>query len=429
MDKKNNSLFNSKTEPIPPLRPDLNIVPVENNGDTYLYFHDLLGYATPHFALNSQVGTVLTLLDGSKSVQDLKPFLGDGVSADQLLEYIRFLDENRLLHSEHLERYASRVEEKYESSPVHRSVTAGSSFPADPDELTKYLDEAFVRHAAEATGDASAGAGTTDTSAITALYAPHIDPRVGIEGYIQAFSSIRALRPKRVFMLATSHYAELYPERYANKPFILSDKTFDMPLGEIEPDKETIQQLLELNRSGILGITESDRAHRIEHSIELHLLFLNYLWDHDFTIVPILVKGFDELYYMKEGHLGEQIEAFAEAVGDLVAGDEEDDSLFLISGDLSHVGKKFGDDRPAESMFNEIRSFDRMFMEYASGGDAERLYELMREKYDPYRICGFAPLYTFLNIMPGASGTVLSYDLWDERERESAVSYGSILYR
>jgi hypothetical protein len=53
----------------------------------------------------------------------------------------------------------------------------------------------------------------------------------------------------------------------------------------------------------------------------------------------------------------------------------------------------------------------------------------MSEKYDPYRICGYPPLYSFLKTKPDLKGEVLTYDIWDESERESGVSFGSIIYR
>jgi hypothetical protein len=56
------------------------------------------------------------------------------------------------------------------------------------------------------------------------------------------------------------------------------------------------------------------------------------------------------------------------------------------------------------------------------------MLELMSRKYDPYRICGYPPLYSFLNIFPKLEGEILTYDIWDETERESGVSFGSILY-
>ena len=409
-------LFSSKTDPIPEVRRSIDIIPVENNGHSYLYFHDSLGYATPDFALDRQVAPILSLLDGSKSIQDLSPYLGEGVSSDQLLEYIKFLDKNRLLHSSHFKSYAEQVEQNYEESGLHKAVTAGLSYPEEPGDLKSYLDEAF-------SGEAINGEYKKQGS-IKGLYAPHIDPRVGMQSYAKAFSSIKNIKPKRVVILATSHYAGLYSDTYQNEPFIISRKDFELPLGTIPSDKEAINRLMSGKEK--TGLTGRDRAHRIEHSIELHLLFLSYLWDHDYKIIPILVSGLDDLMYMRDGYRSKQIKEFGKVLNNQFG--DDDDTFFLISGDLAHVGKKFGDRKPAREMFNEVKSFDKLFLQYAEQASEEKLLDLVSEQYDPYRICGFPPLYTFLKSMPGLQGKALNYDLWDEHERESAVSFGSILY-
>ncbi len=101
----------------------------------------------------------------------------------------------------------------------------------------------------------------------------------------------------------------------------------------------------------------------------------------------------------------------------------------MISGDLSHVGRKLGDPDPASSLFEKIRSFDRDFLAFAARGDGEGMLELMKQDYVPYRMCGFSPLYTALLALEGIQGRITSYELWDEREGESAVTYGSLLFR
>ena len=408
-------IFDSTSQPIPPLRQDLQIIPIKENGSVFLYFHDQLEYATPDFALRREAGQLLSLFDGQKSINDLENHLGHGVNKDDLLQFIQLLDQNRVLASNYFEHHAERIEAEYESRTIHKSVTAGNSYPAEPEELKKYLDEAFAKHTEK-------NFKTYDTA--KGLYAPHIDPRVGLDSYVKAFAPIRDLNPKRVVILATSHYAGLYPEIYQNDPFILVDRDFEMPLGTIPRDQETIDQLQQADTD--LGISFHDRAHRLEHSIELHLLFLSYLWDHDYEIVPFVIRGLDDLYYLKDGHLGQQLDNFTTFLNNKFGSSE--DTFFLISGDLAHFGNKFGDDAGASTMFDEVKLFDQQFLEHGSQNNRADMLELMKEDYDPYRICGFPPLYTFLQSMPEVQGKILSYDLWDERERDSAVTFGSILY-
>lgn len=409
-------LFSSKTDPIPELRRDLQIIPVQENGSVLLYFHDQRGYTTPDFALKREAGQLLSLFDGQKNINDLESHLGNGVTKDDLLQFIQLLDKNRVLASNYFEYHAEAIEAEYESATLHESVTADSSYPADPEELKTYLDEAFAKHTDQ---------NLQSVDSAKALYAPHIDPRVALESYVKAFAPIRDLKPKRVVILATSHYAGLYPDLYQDNPFILVEKDFEMPLGTVTRDQETIEEFQ--NTDSDLGISSNDRAHRIEHSIELHLLFLSYLWDHDYQIVPFVVRGLDDLYYMEDSQLGKQVNNFSELLRKQFGDDNE--TFFLISGDLAHFGKKFGDNSPAQAMFKEVQNFDKRFLEYGSDNNRESMLALMKKEYDPYRICGFPPLYTFLQSMPNLNGEVLNYDLWDERERDSAVTFGSILYQ
>jgi AmmeMemoRadiSam system protein B len=410
----NNQLFNSKTDPIPEIRRDLQIIPIEENGSSYLYFHDEQGYATSDLALQQEVRPLLSLLNGQRSIEDLEPHLGKGVSKNQVLEFVQFLDKHRLLASNYFQQHAEEIESNYEQLSVHSSVTAGHSYPADPDELQQYLDEAFAKH----------NGNKITSDFIKALYAPHIDPRVALDSYINAFAPIKDLQPKRVVIIATSHYAGLYPEIYKEEPFILVNKDFELPLGTVQRDQQTIEELLQTDDE--IGITTQDRAHRMEHSIELHLLFLSYLWDHNFKVVPFLTRDLDDLHYMEDGHLGKQLGNFSALLENRFA--DDDDTFFLISGDLAHFGNKFGDQTAASIMFDQVEDFDRKFLDHASANRRSELLELMKEDMDPYRICGFPPLYTFLNSMPDLKGEILSYDLWDEREKESAVTFGSILY-
>jgi AmmeMemoRadiSam system protein B len=408
-------LFNSFTDPIPSIRYDVQRIPIEQNGQTYLYFHDQMGYATKDFALPIDAELLLSLINGQHSIRDILSFSSDDVAEDDILNYVQYLDNNYVLQSPHFEQHAQQVEENYESATVHSAITAGNSYPDDPAKLKSFLDEAFQTYPKTDAADNA-----------HALYAPHIDTRIGLKSYVKAFSAIKNLRPKTVIVLATSHYSGLYPKQYSESPFIVSDKSFELPNGTVHSDPEIIDVLKRAHtmHREKTGISFQDRAHRMEHSIELHLLMLNHIWSHDFNIVPILVGGLDELMYAENSFRKQQLDLFSSIISEITT----EDTFFLISGDLSHIGKKFGDSQPAQSMFKDIEANDAQFLNAGTHSDGEAMIKLMRSNYDKYRICGFPPLITYLNSFHQLSGTELSYDIWDEAERESAVSFGSILY-
>lgn len=180
---------------------------------------------------------------------------------------------------------------------IREPAVAGMFYPADPHELhamiTRFLDEA------EPVGDVP-----------KAFIAPHA-------GYIYsgpvAASAYARLRPahariKRVVLLGPSH-------RVAFEGLAVSGADeFLTPLGRIPLDKGAIEQIAVLPDVHLL-----DKAHVMEHSLEVHLPFLQEVLDR-FTLVPVVV--------------GDAAEESVAEVLDLLWGGPE--TLIVISSDLSH---------------------------------------------------------------------------------------------
>lgn len=296
--------------------------------------------------------------------------------------------------------------------PVREPALAGVCYPESPEKLREELVRLF-------SGD---GSSASRSQMPKALFAPHIDPRVGIDVYRQAFSLIGTIRPRRVVILATAHYTGYYPQYYSNSPFVGTRRTFRLPHGDLSCDTEWMDRFEKAGADA--GYTARDDAHLAEHSIELHLLFARFLWQHDFRIVPILVDTFDQLYYFRRGQLNRQIDTFVSILREL----DDGKTFYLISGDLSHVGRRFGDPVPAEQLRERVEPHDRHLLATAASKGAVHLLDLVADNYDPFRVCGFPPLYTFLNLFPDMRGDVTGYHWWDDSDTHSAVSFGSILY-
>ena len=404
-------LFDSLTSPIPGIRQDLNIVPIKDDGRDLLYFHDVMGYASPNFALDSQVKTVLSLINNKTSVKEICKLSNGNISTDELLEFIQLLDQNRILNTKHFKLFSNKIEKQFEKSTVRKPALAGRSYPENPEQLNEYLTSFFE------------GINPSLTQDIKALYAPHIELSVGQNQYAEAFSHLSNLTPKRVVILATSHYAGYFPDIYDGKPFIATRKDFKLPHRLIETDRDYLSRLSVSDANN--GVTFSDRAHRIEHSIETHLLFASHFWKHDFRVIPILIGSFDEILYHNSGDLAGKIDRFTDQLKAL----DDDDTFYLISGDLSHIGKKFGDQTRADLMRDKVQSIDKNFLEASANLETDQLLKNLASHYDSSRICGFPPLYTFINTFEHLNGDQINYHWWDETTTESAVSFGSIIYR
>jgi AmmeMemoRadiSam system protein B len=129
--------------------------------------------------------------------------------------------------------------------------------------------------------------------------------------------------------IAASIYARLAPLRgrirrvvlagpahrvYVHGLAVPSSAAFDSPLGPVALDRKAIDALLDLE-----FVESSDRAHAHEHSLEVHLPFLQSVLG-EFELVPLVV--------------GDASPAQMAGVFDSLWGGDE--TLIVVSSDLSH---------------------------------------------------------------------------------------------
>lgn len=177
-------------------------------------------------------------------------------------------------------------------------AVAGMFYPAAPQLLAATIDQLL------------AAVPATTMPQAKALIVPHA-------GYIYsgstAATAYAVLAPwrstiRRVVLLGPTHRVAV------NGLALPETRAFATPLGDIPLDTEAMAQLARLPQ-----IVFSDQAHAQEHSLEVHLPFLQRLLD-SFTLVPLAV-----------GHA--EPEAVAEVLELLWGGPE---TLIVISSDLSH---------------------------------------------------------------------------------------------
>ncbi len=181
---------------------------------------------------------------------------------------------------------------------IRPPAVAGSFYPADPGELQDMVQR-FLHDVR-----------TVETPPPKALIVPHA-------GYIysgpvaaSAYARLRRQHAhiRRVVLLGPSH-------RVAFRGLAVSGADyFATPLGTVALDREAITDILPLPQ-----VHELDQAHALEHSLEVHLPFLQTLLD-DFSLVPIVVG-----------------EASAEEVAEVIeALWDGPETLIVVSSDLSH---------------------------------------------------------------------------------------------
>jgi AmmeMemoRadiSam system protein B len=181
---------------------------------------------------------------------------------------------------------------------IRQPAVAGMFYPADPDELGTMLDDLLSQ------------ARPVESNTPKAMIVPHA-------GYIYsgpvAASAYQLLKHsadkiKRVILLGPSHRVPFHGMATS------SASHFATPLGLIPLDQQTINSI-----SHMQGVKLLDEAHAMEHSLEVHLPFLQKTLA-NFSLVPIVVG---------EANAREVAEVLRAVWG----GDE---TLIVISSDLSH---------------------------------------------------------------------------------------------
>src|SRR5262249_31446330 len=190
-----------------------------------------------------------------------------------------------------------------------------------------------------------------------------IDYGRGGETFSWAFKEVFERTPASLFVIiGTSHYS--------GHRFTLTRKHFETPLGVAPTDQDYIDRLVSRYGDGLLD--DELLAHLPEHSIELEGVFLQYLYGgrRPFRIVPLVVGSFHDCAL--RGRQPRDCADIARMVEALRATEQQtkEPVCYLISGDLAHIGPKFGDRGPvAEDQLAHSRRQDEALLRQAEAAD------------------------------------------------------------
>ena len=276
---------------------------------------------------------------------------------------------------------------------VRRSPLAGSWYPADAPTLRNLVDRLL---------EESAPQGMEGTC--TAFVVPHAGYQYSGSVAAAAYRLAAERRPRRVVVLAPCH-------RMSFRGLAIPDATgFRTPLGVVWVDDVAPS----LASSDLVRMSSS--PFEGEHSFEIQLPFMQRAVP-DATVVPILF-----------GSLGPQDDSTVEPLLSRLAGE---DTLFLISSDFTHYGRRF-DYEPfpatcAEDVRARLEELDTAAIQPILSGDAEAFRALLARTGDT--VCGRVPIAAFLATLGcGAHGRLLAYrtSLDVTGDFEHSVSYASI---
>lgn len=173
-----------------------------------------------------------------------------------------------------------------------------------------------------------------------------------------------------------------------------SASIFSTPLGEIPIDRESIKKILDLFPQQVQIL---DEAHVQEHSLEVHLPFLQESLDH-FELVPLVVGDANS-------------QEVADALSILWGGEE---TLIIISSDLSHFHH-----------YEKAKQIDAQTSQFIE----ELNYGVLRGNH----ACGCRPINGLLRLAQERGMQAKTIDLRNSGDtqgsKDRVVGYGSYVFQ
>lgn len=393
----------------------VDVIPIEVEGERIVVLRDPHELAGGEVAVPLPAFMIMSLFDGTRTLRDVQVEIQRQFSqllpVDQIEALVGNMDEQYLLDNDRARDRLADLEREFCGLELRPAAHAGSAYPAGPEELIEEFDKLF----------ASFESAPNANGALRGLVTPHIDIRQGGGCMARAFDLLRGENPPELYIiLGVAHNP-------APNLYTLTDKDFDTPLGPARADKAAAARLRELVGAEKL---DGEYAHKLEHSVEFQTVFLKYIHrdDHDFTILPILCGSIDE--GLAEG--GEapiqipEVRDFCAALRTLI--EETDRRVCVIAGvDLSHVGRKFGDERGIDDLRADlVRTADLRMLGHVEERDAEAFIDHFRPDGNARNVDAVSAVYSMLNVIGPGKGELLHYDQYREHETDSMVTYASV---
>jgi hypothetical protein len=404
----------------PKLR-NLEFFPVREGETQSVGLRDPQGISDGVLFLPPNIFYLVQFLDGAHTRNQiageyLKRF-GEILMPQWMDKFLADLDEKLFLEGERFESARSAAAAAYRAEPVRPAMFAGKSYEADPDKLRAQLDGFF---------SSKEGPGTKPSEnagkALKAIVAPHVEFSQAGPIYAWAYNEFREARTPDVFVILGASRGII------DSLFACTDKDFATPLGLVKTDREFLRLFRE---QGGAPFFEEELAHRKDHAIEFQAVFLQHLFGgtKPFTIVPVLCS-FSHLHFSHPDLLtqGERIGRFIEVFHKALAAFGRE-VCFIVSGDLAHIGMRYGDIKPpTDFAFHKTMQSDLAMLKHAENGDAEAFLQFIQKEDDARRIGLLSPLYTMLKLANNPKGSVLRYDRATVDQYNSTVTYAAMAF-
>jgi len=341
---------------------------------------------------------VLPMMDGSRDIDQIVGEVGRGLQAPQLQTFVAQLDDAGLLEGPTFDKLQAKLRTQFDETDIlppgktaeyadqlvmaeiGKDATDEQKAGKGPEKLRAWLDECMAKALEKAEQP------SFDTLP-KAIVAPQADYRLTWPNYATVWGRMRVVdRPDRVVVLGTNNFG-------TSTGVCGCDKGFASPLGESPADAGLIESL---RKSLGDKLFENRFDHEREHSIETQMPWIHHCLGSDdagnfppvFAALihdPVVNNGesYDGNGIGLETFIGAMKSALAELGGT---------TLFVVSADLSHVGRAYGDQQPLVGDDEQAKSFrdmvvktDRDHLQSIRDGKVDELVTSIAWQQNPTR--------------------------------------------
>jgi hypothetical protein len=379
----------------PQLR-NVNVQRITYQGEPMFLIQDPLKLTDAVILLPQALGPVAMLCDGQQTLPEIKAALelnyGLRLPQEMVESLIEQFDRALLLESETFHQAREQTLTAYRAAPFRTPALAGSSYPGEAQDLRQmlqgYLDQT---NGVALSPEYSRG-----------IISPHIDYQRGGITYAQVWASAaEAVRQAElVIIFGTDHNG-------SPGTLTLTRQNYATPLGVMPTDTGLVDRLVDILDPEQAFAEELN--HRGEHSIELALIWLQYLRNE--TPCPVLPVLCGSFYHFMSGQANIETEPnFREFVDLLRQEMSQRRTVVVAAGDLAHLGPAF-DGPPLDAVAQaQMKADDTALMDSLCQGNAENFFKFMQAGQYQRNVCGLSSFYFTLRLLDQTYGQTIAYD-------------------
>jgi hypothetical protein len=246
---------------------------------------------------------------------------------------------------------------------IRRPTQAGAFYEGDAEALKIQIERCFLQEFGPKKRPKVNKNGSRE---IVGLVCPHagymFSGSVAANAYFELASDGK---PDTVVILGPNHTG------YGSGLAVADEGFWRTPLGDVEVDGETASQIVQKTR--IVDVDEL--AHRFEHSVEVQLPFLQYLYGSEFKFVPICFQMQDLASAVEVG----------KALAEVLAGKN---AVVIASSDMTHY----------EPQRNAVAK-DMAALKAVEAMDEKRFYSVIEKQN--VTACGYGPIAALITAAKG----------------------------